>query len=114
MPPHGRIAVSSGPSVPPSEGAADIVAKGRTAVPEQATGRLSKSQGQLVAYVYWYTKVHRMPPSENEIAEFLGVRGPSAHSMIVRLGSRGVLSRRPGEPRTIRILLPRDKIPDLE
>lgn len=114
MPPHGRIPVRSGSPDPLLEGATDGLASRGTSVDRQATGRLSKSQGQLVAYVYWYTKVHRMPPSENEIAEFLGVRGPSAHAMIVRLGSRGVLSRRPGEPRTIMVLLPRDKIPDLE
>lgn len=78
------------------------------------TRRLSRSQGQLVAYVCWYTKVHRVPPSENESAEFLGVRGPSAHRTIVLLDARGVLSRRPGEPRTLKVLLPRDEIPDLE
>ena len=75
--------------------------------------RLSRSQGQLVAFVYWYTKVHRVPPAENEIAEFLGVRGPSAHAMIVRLAEKGVLSRRSGEPRTLTVLLPRDEIPEL-
>lgn len=78
------------------------------------TRNLSRSQGQLVAFIYWYTKVHRVPPSENEIAEFMGVRGPSAHAMIVRLDARGVLTRRPGEPRTIRVLLPRNEIPDLD
>ncbi len=31
----------------------------------------------LVAYAYYYTKVHRIPLSENEIAAFLGVYGPS-------------------------------------
>ena len=76
--------------------------------------RLSRVQGQLVAFVYWYSKIHRVPPSENEIAEFLEVRGPSAHQMIVRLSARGILSRRPGEPRTIKVLLPRDEIPDLD
>lgn len=81
---------------------------------EKLSVRLSRSQGQLVAYVYWYTKVHRMPPSESEIAGFLGVRGPSAHAMIVRLGSRGFLARRPGEPRTLKVLLPREAIPELE
>lgn len=76
--------------------------------------RLTRKQGQLVAYVYYYTKVHRIPPSENEIAEFLGVYGPSAHQMILRLEARGALARTPGQPRTIRILLPRADLPDLE
>ena len=76
--------------------------------------RLTRKQGQLVAYVYYYTKVHRIPPSENEITAFLGVYGPSAHQMILRLEAAGVLARIPGQPRTIRILLTRQEIPDLE
>ncbi len=78
------------------------------------TARLTRQRGQLLAYVYWYTKVHRIPPSENEVAEFLGVRGPSAHRMIVQLAKAGLLGRTPGQPRTLRVLLPREKIPDLE
>ncbi len=78
------------------------------------TARLTRQRGQLLAYVYWYTKVHRIPPSENEVAEFLGVRGPSAHRMIVQLAEAGMLSRTPGQPRTLRVLLPREEIPDLE
>jgi hypothetical protein len=80
----------------------------------KAAVRVTRAQGQLVAYVYWYTKVHRVPPAENEIADFLGIRGPSAHEMILRLESKAILSRRPGEPRTIKILLPREEIPDFE
>ena len=78
------------------------------------TVRLSRAQGQLVAYVFWYSKVHRIPPPEGEIADFLGVRGPSAHKMILRLESRGLLSRRPREPRTIKVLLLREELPELE
>ena len=76
--------------------------------------RPTRKQGQLLAYVYWYTKVHRIPPSENEVAEFLAIRGPSAHRMIVTLAEKGFLARTPGEPRTLRVLLPREELPDLE
>ena len=76
--------------------------------------RLTHTQGQLLAYVYWYSKIHRVPPSENEVAEFLGIRGPSAHQMILRLEAHGLLSRRPGEPRTIKVLLHREDLPELE
>jgi ribosomal protein L25 (general stress protein Ctc) len=89
------------------EGGARVVT-GKSAV------RLTRALGQLVAYVYWYTKVHRVPPAENEIANFLGIRGPSAHLMILRLESKAILSRRPGEARTIKILLDREEIPDLD
>ncbi len=76
--------------------------------------RLTHKQGQLLAYVYYYTKVHRIPPAENEIARFLGIQGPSAHQMILRLEKRGCLSRTPGQPRKLNVLLPREEIPDLE
>ncbi|MGC2205873.1 MAG: MarR family transcriptional regulator [Thermoplasmata archaeon] len=72
------------------------------------------AQGQYLAYIYWYTKVHRRPPSENEIAEFLAVRGPSAHRMILGLENRGYLSRTPGQPRTLKVLPPREDIPNLD
>jgi DNA-binding MarR family transcriptional regulator len=76
--------------------------------------RLTHKQGQLLAYVYYYTKLHRIPPAENEIARFLGIQGPSAHQMILRLEENGRLSRTPGQPRTLRVLLPRADIPELE
>jgi DNA-binding MarR family transcriptional regulator len=71
-------------------------------------------QGQLLAYVYWYTKIHRVPPSENEIAEFMGIYGPSVHRMILLLEVKGYLSRRPGEPRTLRVLLPPEQVPNID
>jgi DNA-binding MarR family transcriptional regulator len=83
-------------------------------VTSKAAVRVTRAQGQLVAYVYWYAKVHRVPLAENEIADFLGIQGPSVHQMILRLESKAILSRRPGEPRTIKILPPREEIPDLE
>lgn len=76
--------------------------------------RLTRRQGQLLAYVYWYTKVHRIPPSENEVAAFLGIYGPSAHAAILRLVAAGHLTRVPGQPRTMKVLLPREQLPDLE
>jgi repressor LexA len=76
--------------------------------------RLTRKQGQLVAYAYSYTKVHPVPPSENKIAAFLGVHGPPAHQMFLRFGARGILARTPGQPQTIRVLLPRQEIPDPE
>jgi Mn-dependent DtxR family transcriptional regulator len=76
--------------------------------------RLTRKQGQLVAYVYYYTKVHRIPPAENEIAAFLGVYGPSVHQMILRLEASGCLSRTPGKPRTLKILLTKAEVPELD
>ena len=53
--------------------------------------RLTRKQDQLVAYVYWYTNVHRIPPAEKEIATFLEIQGPSAHQVIPRLETKGCI-----------------------
>jgi repressor LexA len=39
---------------------------------------------------------------------------PAFHEMVMILYSRGFISREPGKPRTIRVLLPREELPDLE
>lgn len=75
---------------------------------------LTHKQWQLLASVYYYTIVQRTPPSENEIAAFVGVRGPSAYQMTLRLEKGGHLARTRGQPRTIRVLLSRQQIPDFE
>lgn len=74
----------------------------------------SKRQGQVLAYIYCYTKVNRRPPAESDIAAYFGVSAPSAHQMILRLEERGFISRTPGAARSIRVLLGLEDIPALE
>lgn len=80
----------------------------------EVTSEPTRIQGQYLAYIHFYTKIHGRPPSENEIAAFFRVRGPSAHRMILHLEAGGYVARTPGAPRTLRVLLPRTGIPDLE
>jgi hypothetical protein len=74
----------------------------------------TRFQGQYLTYVHSYTRVHRRPPTESEITDFFGIEGPSAHGMILRLERLGYLFRVPGQPRPLRVLLPREEFPDLE
>jgi len=91
-----------------------VMASPRVQGGRSTAGSVTHRQGQYLAYIYYYTKVHRIPPSENEIAEFFGVEGLSAHQMILTLEAKRLLSRTPGQPRTLRVLPPRAEIPDLE
>ena len=72
------------------------------------------TQRQYLTYIDYYTMIHRRPPSENEIADFFSVRGPSAHRMILPLEGRGYLSRTPGQPRTLKVQRSRESLPDPE
>jgi len=74
----------------------------------------TKKQGQYLAFIYYYTKVHRHPPSEAEMQGYFDVTPPTVHQMILSLEKNGLITRMPGQARSIRILLPRHELPDLE
>jgi Mn-dependent DtxR family transcriptional regulator len=68
----------------------------------------------MLAFIYYYTKIHKRPPAEADIAAYFGVSPPSAHQSIMTLERHGLIARVPGQSRSIRVLLPREDLPDLE
>jgi repressor LexA len=71
-------------------------------------------QGQYLAFIYYYTKLMGQPPAESDFQRFFSVSPPSVHNMIVTLDQRGLISRQPGRGRSIKLLLDREQIPDLD
>jgi len=71
------------------------------------------TQGQYLAYIATYIKLHRRPPAEADIQRYFGVTPPTVHRMIAVLTERGLIRRRPGEPRTIEVLVPAEQLPPL-
>lgn len=76
--------------------------------------RYTHRQGQFLAFIYYYSKIYKQPPAEADIAAYFSVSPPSAHQVILTLEQRGLISRVPGQARSIRILLSRKELPDLE
>jgi Mn-dependent DtxR family transcriptional regulator len=77
------------------------------------TVAFTELQGQYLAYIATYTKLHRRPPAEADIQRYFDVTPPTVHCMIVVLTERGLIRRRPGAPRSIEILVPPEQIPPL-
>jgi repressor LexA len=71
-------------------------------------------QGQVLAFIYYYTKLNGCPPAENDLANYFKITRPSAHQMVMILERRGLIERVPGQARSIRLLLAREDLPDLE
>lgn len=71
-------------------------------------------QGQYLAFIYHYTKIHRVPPAEADLQDFFRTTPSSVHQMIVRLDELGLISRIPGVARTIKVLVPPERLPPLE
>ena len=75
--------------------------------------RFTTLQGQYLAFIYAYTKIHRRPPAEADLQRFFQVTPPSVHRMVLELERRGLLRRQPGEARSIELLLPPEMLPIL-
>ena len=71
-------------------------------------------QGQYLVFIHYYTKLNGQPPAEHDMARYFDVSPPSVHQMVVTLDKRRLIERIPGQARSIRLLLGREELPDLE
>ena len=78
------------------------------------TDRYTPRQGQFLSFIYYYTKVNGRPPAELDIVRYFGISPPAVHQMVITLHKRGLIERVPRQSRSIRLLLGRDELPDLE
>jgi Mn-dependent DtxR family transcriptional regulator len=76
--------------------------------------RYTEKQGQYLAFIYYYTKIHGRSPSEAEMQSYFGVTPPTVHQMVLSLERNGLIERTAGMARSVRLLLPRHELPDLE
>ena len=70
-------------------------------------------QGQYLAFIYYYSKIHGRAPAEAEMQQYFRTSPPAVHQMILTLEARGLIERTPGQARSIRLLIPREELPDL-
>ena len=71
-------------------------------------------QGQYLAFIHYFSKVNRRPPAEADMQRYFQVSPPSVHQMILTLEANRFIQRTPGQGRSIRLLLAREDLPDLE
>jgi Mn-dependent DtxR family transcriptional regulator len=74
----------------------------------------TKRQGQYLAFIYYYTKIHGCPPAEADMQRYFKVSPPSIHQMVLTLEKKGLIEKVPYQARSIRLLLARKELPDLE
>ena len=76
--------------------------------------RFTRLQGQYLAFIQTYTKIHRVAPAEADMQGYFRVTPPSVHQMVLTLEKNGLISRVPGKARSISLLIPREELPVLE
>ena len=70
-------------------------------------------QGQYLAYIHLYTRLHRRPPAETDMQEYFRVSPPSVHQMVLTLERAGFIRRQSRTPRSIELLVDPTQLPDL-
>jgi len=78
------------------------------------TKTYTAKQGQYLAFIFYYTKIHRVAPAELDMQDYFRVSPPSVHQMVVTLEANGFIERVPGKGRSIHLLIPREDLPNLE
>ena len=71
-------------------------------------------QGQYLAFIHAYTKLHRRPPAEADMQSYFAVTPPSVHRMVIELERRGLIRRQPGQARSIEVLIAPERLPALK
>jgi Mn-dependent DtxR family transcriptional regulator len=75
--------------------------------------RFTDKQGQYLSYIDLYTRLNRRPPATTDIAWFFQVTAPTAHNMVKQLCKNGLAEKIPRTPRSLRVLIPKDELPEL-
>ena len=70
-------------------------------------------QGQYLAYIHLYMRLHRRSPAETDMQEYFRVSPPSVHQMVLTLERAGFIRRQPRTARSIELLVDPNQLPDL-
>ncbi len=83
----------------------------RTSAESPAT--ITDLQGQYLAFIYAYSKLHRLAPAETDFQRFFEVSPPSVHRMVAELERKRLIRREHGRARSIELLVPVESLPIL-
>ncbi len=76
--------------------------------------KFTEKQGQYLAFIYAYTEINGVPPSEVDMQRYFRVSPPTIHQMVKKLHNSGLIARTPGKARTIETLLDPSELPILK
>ena len=85
----------------------------RMAGVSHAAKNFTPKQGQYLAFIHLYTRLHRRPPAETDMQQYFHVSPPSVHQMVLTLERAGFIRRQPRVARSIEVLVDPRHLPEL-
>jgi len=77
-------------------------------------GIYTEKQGQYLAFIFYYTKINRVPPAHADFESYFHTAPSTVHQMILQLEKKNLIRRTLNTPRTIIIAIPEEKLPKLK
>jgi Mn-dependent DtxR family transcriptional regulator len=72
------------------------------------------SQGQYLAFIHAYQRLHGRAPAEADFQRFFRVSPPSVPQRILKLEQAGLITRQPGIARSISLAIDPKALPELD
>jgi Mn-dependent DtxR family transcriptional regulator len=79
----------------------------------RAAKTFTSKQGQYLAFIHLYMRLHRRPPAEADMQEYFRVSSPSVHQMVLTLERAVLIRRQPRVARSIEMLIDPNCLPEL-
>lgn len=96
-------------------GFVDEVLTALAAATREATpGDFTPRQGQFLAFIHNYTKVSGQAPTDRDLERYFKISSSGVREMIERLEWGKFVACSDGKPRTLRVLIPAEQLPELE
>ena len=71
-------------------------------------------QGQYLAFIFYYTKINRVPPAHADFECYFQTAPSTVHQMILQLEKKNLIRRTPNTPRSIAINISEEYLPKLK
>jgi len=75
--------------------------------------RFTPRQGQYLAFIYAYSRLHRRSPAEADMQRHFEVSPPTVHQMVLTLERAGLIRRQARVARSIELMIPPEQLPIL-
>ena len=76
--------------------------------------KFTPQQGQYLAFIFFYTKLHKHGPNEVDCQAHFGGSLPAVRQVLDEMQAQDLIARRSGSGEAIALLVPRDELPELE
>ena len=76
--------------------------------------KYTKKQGQYLSFIYYYRKLNKQSPAHADFQKYFNTNPASVNDMLKTLERKGFIAKEAGKARSIKLLIEKENLPELE